>query len=58
MEAAVESRSIADLGRLRQHQAMFDWSDLLLLLPFRVFMALFAIFCVLVAAAILWAKYR
>ncbi|MEZ0497896.1 hypothetical protein [Sphingomonas sp. IW22] len=43
--------------QLLQHHAMFDWSDLLLLLPFRVFMALFAIFCALVAAAILWAKY-
>ncbi len=36
---------------------MFDWSDLLVLLPFRVFMVLFAIFCVLVAAVILWLEY-
>jgi hypothetical protein len=35
---------------------MFDWSDLLLLLPLRVFLALFLLFCVLVAVAILAAK--
>jgi hypothetical protein len=36
---------------------MFDWSDLLLLLPFKVLMALMALVCALVLGAIIWVKY-
>ena len=35
---------------------MFDWSDLLLLLPNKVFWMLFGVFLALVAAAVIWAK--
>jgi len=35
---------------------MFDWSDLLLLLPNKVFWALMGLFVALVAGALIWAK--
>ena len=35
---------------------MFDWSDLLLLLPNKVVWALLALFCALIVAAVIWAK--
>jgi hypothetical protein len=41
---------------LVQHRAMFDWSDLFLLVPDRVFWVLFGVFLVLIAAAVIWAK--
>ncbi len=36
---------------------MFDWSDLLLLLPTKVFWTLMALFVLFVAGVIIWAKY-
>ena len=36
---------------------MFDWSDLFLLLPAKVFWTLFAVLGVIVLAVIVWAKY-
>jgi hypothetical protein len=39
-----------------QHRDMFDWSDLLLLLPNKVVWTLLALFCGLIAAAVVWAK--
>jgi hypothetical protein len=47
---------IADVPAVVQHRAMFDWSDLLLLLPKRVFWVLFGVFLLLIAAAVIWAK--
>ena len=35
---------------------MFDWSDLLLLLPNKVLWTLIAMFCLLFALAVAWAK--
>ncbi len=36
---------------------MFDWSDLFLLLPEKVFWTLFAVFCVIALAGVVWVKY-
>jgi hypothetical protein len=39
-----------------QHRAVFDWSDLLLLLPNRIVWALLGAFLALIAAAVIWTK--
>jgi len=36
---------------------MFDWSDLFLLLPEKVFWTLLGAFCVMMAAFLLWVKF-
>jgi hypothetical protein len=40
-----------------QHCQVFDWTDLLTLLPNRVFLSLFGVFLALVAAAVIWANF-
>jgi len=42
---------------LGQTSQMFDWSDLLLLLPNRVLWVLFALFCLVVGGLVLWVKF-
>ena len=39
------------------HDRMFDWSDLLLLLPDRVLLALLAVFLLMVMLLVIWSKY-
>jgi hypothetical protein len=36
---------------------MFDWSDLLLLLPNKVFWSIFGAFALVAAALVIWFKY-
>jgi hypothetical protein len=36
---------------------MFDWTDLLLFLPDKVFWALVAFLCVLAAVLLIWTKF-
>lgn len=40
-----------------QVDGMFDWTDLLFLLPERVFWACFAVFIVLVVLLVIWTGY-
>ena len=57
MHADSEIWSIADGMPLGQTSQMFDWSDLLLLLPNRVLWVLFALFCLVVGGLVLWVKF-
>ena len=50
-------RPVAVVCVMRHSGVMFDWTDLFLLLPSRVFWACFAAFIVVAALLVMWAVY-
>jgi len=49
---------VANARGSRHPQAMFDWSDLLLLLPNRVVLALLVFTCLLIALIVAWRHFH